>query len=229
MTLWGFQGNAQIVYQAPLSWRCMNPKLSFQDRATVDISTQLFPDSSYCFPLCSLDFHPAHVHFGSQLRVREFVCKYWGSSTSTPFFMESSQFYLQPFWEPWTLILTFKPSQTAPFAWVYPPWSWALGSGQISVDLNKCVFFLSRYECSPAPACSWSLSSAFQWLENFVFWPDFIIVTGQRVSLLWDTLTLLEAGIGDAVKWWRKGSHTFLFQPSSSFSFFCHWSFHHWP
>lgn len=78
--------------------------------------------------------------------------------------MEFSLVCFQLFWEPWTLTLTFKPSMTAPFAWVYPPWSWAQGSGPINVDLNKCVFFLSRYECSPAPACFWSLFSAFQWL-----------------------------------------------------------------
>lgn len=54
---------------------------------------------------------------------------------------------------------------------------------RINVDLNKCVFLLSRYECSLVPACFWFLFSAFKWLV-FIFCPEFVIVTGRRLSLL---------------------------------------------
>lgn len=61
---------------------------SLKHQATVDISTQLFQASTHCFSLCSLAFHPAHVHFRNQLKI--WVCmQIWGflhsSSTSTPF------------------------------------------------------------------------------------------------------------------------------------------------
>lgn len=173
MALLGFQWNVQIVYRAPLNWR-----------------DSVFPVLCNCWHLYSalsyfqlllstrsLDFHPARQESAKDLRV---CMKILQPPSVTLFFMDF----------PWPIFsLSESPEH---WSWVPSPAKLPLCLSvsstrwevpRINVDLNKCVFLFSGYECSLVPACFWFFPSAFKWLV-FIFCPEFVIVTGRRLSLL---------------------------------------------
>lgn len=155
MALLGFQWNVLIVYQAPLHWRGVNPQLSFQCWAAVDISTQHFQASSCCFLLSSLAFSPSTCAAQESAKDLNVCMQILGL-----LLYRISLLHSQPFWRP-GFRFWLSGQQDGPFAWEFPPGPWALGRalGQGG----------SQHMCFPSfkvwiSSCSCLLLVPFQWL-----------------------------------------------------------------
>lgn len=125
MALLGFQWNVPIVYQAPLHWRGVHPRLSSSvgQLLTSLLSMSRLPAVAfYCVPW---RFHLAHVQCSSQLRSWMFVCRYQGLAPFSAAFPCSilSLSERPGFW------FWLSGQQEGPFAWESPPgpWAWVVG------------------------------------------------------------------------------------------------------
>lgn len=149
---------------SPLHWRGVNPQLSFQCWATVDISTQHFQASSCCFLLSSLAFSPGTCAAQESAKDLNVCMQILGLQPVAPFSIEFPCSILSlserpGFW------FWLSGQQDGPLAWESPPGPWALGRalGQWG----------SQHMCFPSfkvwiSSCSCLLLVPLQWFYIFV-------------------------------------------------------------